>query len=279
MNSYSIPDRTPRSIGTKTRDLFAYRCIRENIEATGVTQSEQLWIYRGLLLLQQEIYLLDRYGETNWTIEPRRLQFLWERLSDRLEYFRPERHHARELLRDISMYQAIELRMRLGELPIRVPLHKFYSLKICDVRLCRRLIASFARRTISPQISRLWYLFDLLTEIADDIHDVQEDSVSFNCNRFMFEAVLSGQAMAYLSYARLISAIRDEAVGLLHGSGQNGQLATEMYGWVVATADEVVADLTTACEASYGSDAITSRANSLTYSSHVRRTLKSSSQR
>jgi DNA helicase IV len=69
----------------------------------------------------------------------------------------------------------------------------FYFYKSCDVKLLRRLIydrnAALAK-VIKPSE---WRTFDLVTEVNDDVVDLQEDTTTINGNRFLISLLQFGK--------------------------------------------------------------------------------------
>ena len=124
-------------IGPKVQPLFLDRCLSEYIHQAGIRQSHSAWITKKLGLLQHSIYELDKYGESNWELSPQELDEIWARILGQLRRWGISHKQSYSITKDIKLYQHIEMDLRRGICPIRIPIHRFYHLKTCDVRLAR----------------------------------------------------------------------------------------------------------------------------------------------
>lgn len=138
-----------------------------------------------LLELQARIYALDDLLERCWEPDPSTLEGLWRQIEEApalAEIPLDERH---ALLGGLEAYLEQELSVRRGARLCDIPIGDFHFRKTCDVRLARDLIyrASHGLEGTLPRAA--WEPLDLLTEVEDDLADREEDSSTFNGNRFL----------------------------------------------------------------------------------------------
>jgi len=175
----------------KIIELFEYRKLPTLISYGGHLWDEQY--YEMLIQLQYDIYLLDEVLESHWEVDMDIIADKWVDIHDDLRALSVPEHMIDKYCNHIYKYQRHELDLRRGKLPTRLSMEYFYFYKSCDVKLLRRLIYDH-----NPQLSRLiptadWRLFDLVTEINDDVVDLQEDVTTINGNRFL---------ISYLQYGK-----------------------------------------------------------------------------
>ncbi len=185
----------PAAIGkiakAKIDDLFSYRLLLWLLGHSKI--SEQDAFLRKLKALQTKIYLLDHYLETTWDLDEKMLTAFWEAIYEDLEAFDLSRAEAVNMCKQIEKYQSHERSMRDKKSPTRFSIRHFYYYKSCDVKLMRSLIY-----LADPSLQRIvrrtdWTDFDLITEVNDDIADLQEDLEIYNANRFMFQLKETGK--------------------------------------------------------------------------------------
>ena len=157
--------------------------------------------YSKLQALQEPIYLLDSYGESTWCINPRRLAAIWTEIISRVQAFGFSGGESAAMANDILRYQSVELSMRAGKLPWTVPIEEFYWLKTCDVRLARTLIGMVARR---ESCLSAWACFDIVSEVSDDLIDVEEDAGTYNGNRVLSTGMGAPFRKEYLEFLEAI---------------------------------------------------------------------------
>lgn len=168
----------------KILDLFALRRLPALLQAAGVSTLDP--IYVSVIQLQQQIYLLDKYLEDHWEIEADELVPLWNNIYREMAELNYSEEQTHDLLSHLKIYEQGELRMRQHHFPHQTQIRPFYYFKSCDVKLVRYILYEYF-----PQIQNVvplnqWILFDLVTELIDDIEDETEDRNAFNGNRFLF---------------------------------------------------------------------------------------------
>ncbi len=170
--------------------LFSYRMIPWMLKASEVGKKKKF--LKRLRLLQDAIYQLDAHLESHWQITRNDLRPYWIKIFNELEKFGIDRQGCVERSKEILTYQARELGLRDGNVPISEDMDHFYFYKSCDVKLMRRLIYE-ADPTLEEKISAgSWADFDLITEVNDDIDDIFEDMLIFNASRFLFSVKIYG---------------------------------------------------------------------------------------
>lgn len=166
----------------KAISLFTARGINSMAEVLGVDAD----VVGRLIELQAKIYALDAYLEDTWKVEAAQLEQYWAAIYDALAAALPnldiDKH---DVLLDVLKYQSQELGTRQGGSPIDIPLTVFYHYKTCDIRLMRTLLCMYAAKPISSIDLTGWYAYDIITEVEDDMDDLQEDTDTFNVNRIM----------------------------------------------------------------------------------------------
>jgi len=163
--------------------LFEYRQLPELIIFGGKTWSESY--YEQLIDLQYHIYKLDHELETNWKVDMKIINNRWTEIYKSLDRLGISRKQHDRYCRHIYKYQKHELDIRNQKLPTRLSMEYFYFYKSCDVKLLRKLIYRH-NPTLAKEIKESeWRLFDLVTEVNDDVTDLQEDIHTINGNRFL----------------------------------------------------------------------------------------------
>ena len=172
-----------KDLRKKIIELFEYRQLPELIRFGGQAWNDDY--YERLIDLQFHIYKLDHELETHWDVDMSVISQRWEKIYEALEALKiPSNLHDR-YCRHIYKYQKHELDIRNKKLPTRLSMEYFYFYKSCDVKLLRKIIYKN-----NPELSKTikesqWRLFDLVTEINDDVEDLQEDLSTINGNRFL----------------------------------------------------------------------------------------------
>ncbi len=191
----------------KTQFLFEIRQIPLFAEAVcGLAAFSQL--ERRLARLQEAVYRLDLFGESRWLISSAELTCVWEPIFSALaEEFGISREEANAICRPIVGYQEVELGLRTGRSALTIPIDRHYHLKKCDVEIQRTLVVRHAGIMPSKVVLARWQLFDVLSEIADDIDDIQEDTHTFNCNRLLTSCVENGASVTKKAYAVAVDAL------------------------------------------------------------------------
>ena len=134
--------------------------------------------------LQLSIYFLDKYFEKTWYVNPNDLKYYWSEIFLSLNKIVPQKENLEYLVRDIRAYQRLEEGIRNLKDFSFINLPQVYHLKTCDVRLARQLIARSANWSLREKHEYLqsWELYDLVSEVCDDLDDLNEDLKTFNGN-------------------------------------------------------------------------------------------------
>lgn len=177
--------KTEMPLIKKIRKLFQYRQLPYLIQASGLEVS----FIEVLIPLQKKIYLLDKYLEYQWVIDTSQIDNKWQEIELELERLGYLPQFIPELLSSFKIYLDRELDIRKDKFPSDISIEEFYLHKSCDVKLHRQIIADRAK--FKPFVHQDWHTFDLITEINDDIDDIQEDADSYNGNRLLFTLNLS----------------------------------------------------------------------------------------
>lgn len=180
------PDEVPHL--SKIKALFDYREIPEYIAFGGIDPHFIEYLYR----IQSSIYDLDDYLEKVWVLENKRIQHYWELMKVELGKLLRKESNVDQYLYQISVYLKREQGLRKRVFSLKTSLKYFYYYKSCDVRLMRRLIHDHCNVNKAKLAPTNWFLYDLVTEVNDDIDDVFEDMDIFNCNRFLFSCLEYG---------------------------------------------------------------------------------------
>jgi len=174
----------------KIIELFEYRQLPTLIKFSKGTWDE--YFYENLIQLQYDIYKLDHELETNWDVDMDIIADRWSRIHADLARLGVPQAKWDNYSNHIYKYQKHELEIRDRKLPTRLSMEYFYFYKSCDVKLLRRLI--YDRNPSLNTVAKTadWRLFDLVTEINDDVEDVQEDTGTINGNRFLISMMQNG---------------------------------------------------------------------------------------
>jgi len=163
--------------------LFEYRKLPQLLDKGNYSKKSTL--YQGLVELQIAIYNLDLYLEANWKIKKSQLNKYWREIYTCLENLGIEKKRGEDYLKHIQRYQKHELQLRTDKMPTNYSLEYYYFYKSCDVKLMRRIIYDYVPRLKKEYSLADWRIFDLITELDDDIEDVFEDLDNINGNYFM----------------------------------------------------------------------------------------------
>ena len=193
------------NLSRKIKDLFDLRLIPDLI-SIGNGKMDSAFLQE-LIDLQFSIYQLDKSLEGQWDINHAQLKKYWHEIIDILSSLGGSRTGIEKQLYRLRVYVEGELAIRNEIYPSFVPIRPFYYFKSCDVKLIRELIyARFSdlERRI-PQSS--WILFDLVTEVNDDISDQLEDRTIYNGNRFLFSLYTHGWEETLEEYRHFVNSI------------------------------------------------------------------------
>lgn len=180
-----------KELRNKIIELFEYRELPKLIAYGGGDWDDQF--YEDLIQLQYDIYMLDYELETNWDVDMSIVDARWKEIHKDLGVLRVSASDYDKYSSHIYKYQKHEIGIREGKLPTRLSMEYFYFYKSCDVKLLRKLIYDG-----NPQLAKViktseWRIFDLVTEINDDVVDLQEDLTTINGNRFLISLLQLGK--------------------------------------------------------------------------------------
>lgn len=172
-----------KELRNKIIELFEYRELPKLISYKNEEWDAQF--YEDLVQLQYDIYLLDHELETNWEVDMSIVGERWKTIYRDLSVLGVDSSKHDSYCAHIYKYQKHELEIRDRKLPTRLSMEYFYFYKSCDVKLLRKLI--YDRNVNLGKVIRPseWRIFDLVTEINDDVVDLQEDITTINGNRFL----------------------------------------------------------------------------------------------
>ena len=179
----------------KIADLFEYRLLPDLINTISDDQKEGL--LDKLYALQTAIYKLDEYLETNWDLSEKKLDKAWQKIYKQLKKLGFEEESAESLCKHIERYQKHEIQLRDGKLPTSINQEYYYYYKSCDVRLMRQIIYELNPELVKKISLADWRIYDLVTEINDDIEDVFEDQKTINGNAFLIRIIEEDLEMAH----------------------------------------------------------------------------------
>lgn len=169
----------------KIKDLFDYRGFPELYKISGADKNTIATLNKQLTDLQAKIYYLDSYLEQNWDLSEKELNRYWKDIHSSLIDLGVKKSDLMDYTNHILKYQKREVELRKNLLPTRLSFDHFYFYKSCDVKLIRRLMCEKL-----PVINFLfkaadWRYFDLVTEVNDDVSDLEEDLTTINGNRVL----------------------------------------------------------------------------------------------
>ena len=227
----------------KIKELFAYRKLTDLMRIAKLDKDRAFVAH--LTEIQFRIYLLDAYLESDWILDPERLNDHWAQIETALRQLVPAPEKLNPLLEEIHEYERIELNCRRNKWPTRERFKKFYTTKSCDVRLIRHLIYRAHPALESIWKEKAWASYDLITEINDDIADLFEDLGTYNGNRFLISILRKGADKAGDRYKAQLASISARAEKYFCKHGQTGE-HDKLYEWTMTRAIETEELLVTA---------------------------------
>ena len=189
----------------KIIELFEYRQLPELITFGGKAFDQEF--YEKLIDLQYHIYKLDHELESNWEVDTRIIKDRWEKIYQSLLALNVPVALHDKYCKHIYKYQKHELDVRQGKLPTRLSMEYFYFYKSCDVKLLRKIIYRNNANLSNTLKESNWRLFDLITEINDDVTDLQEDITTINGNRFLISLKQFGEAETKKIFVKFLKEI------------------------------------------------------------------------
>lgn len=221
----------------KIRDLFAYRRLSDLLSLSNMAKDEKFAHH--LIDVQYQIYMLDGYLESKWEIHKKDLKEYWDAIKDSLRQMGYKKKHISSLVTEIEDYQQIETDCRNDKWPTRVSFKKFYTTKSCDVRLIRHLIYQSHHDLENLWKEKSWVYYDMITEINDDIADLEEDIRTYNGNRFLISILRKGAERTRHDYEQYLRNLTEKARVYFENKlqkGKNKQLAS----WTESRSKETI---------------------------------------
>ncbi len=226
----------------KIKELFKYRKLPILLELAGTSKKEEKVFYGQLIELQAAIYDLDLYLESNWELDDAALKEWWKHIYTKLTALKlPKKKHA-FYVRQILKYQKHEMSIRYGKLPTSYTMEYFYYYKSCDVKLIRQLIYDKFPKLNSHFSLVDWRLFDLVTEMVDDLSDVEEDTEVYNGNRFLISALTKKKKQTFADFDLFLNEI-DRRLEDDKWSEGDLEMLKEWTDEVIFEADEILDEL------------------------------------
>ncbi len=215
--------------------LFTYRRLTDLLKASGLDKNKKF--VNDLIHVQFQIYMLDAYLESQWELKKKEIAILWKAIRESLSAMGYSKKKIDKMVGEIEEYEKIERNCRDNKWPTKESMKKFYTTKSCDVRLIRHLIYEADPKLEDMWKESSWKYYDLITEINDDVSDVQEDINTFNGNRFLISILRKGTDKTRKEYTEYLTHITSDAAEYFTermDRGKNKQLA----GWTGARSKE-----------------------------------------
>ena len=219
----------------KIATLFTYRRLTDLLKAVGLDKNKAL--LNQLVHVQFQIYMLDAYLESEWVLNKKEITILWKSIRDSLTIMGYSKKKVDKLIEEIEEYEKIESNCRKDRWPTKESMKKFYTTKSCDVRLVRKLIYHAEPSLEDKWKESSWRYYDIITEINDDVADVQEDINTYNGNRFLISILRKGTDKTRQEYMEYLADITSGAADYFSERmerGKNKQLAA----WIGARSRE-----------------------------------------
>ena len=225
----------------KILDLFEYRLFPDLIR-TKVNSFEpgQDGFYDQLTELQKRIYYLDAHLEAHTFPDEQILNKLWVQIFEYLSIFGIQEADLSHYTRHIARYQKHELDLRNGKLPMRLSMEYFYYYKSCDVKLLRRLIYEKYQIPDNMMTEGEWKNYDLITEVNDDIADLNEDMGFINGNSFLISLLVYGRKKTEKLFTDFIHDIKREAQKRLLAGRNKNSFVKRVHELTVLRCDETL---------------------------------------
>ncbi|HUR31887.1 MAG TPA: hypothetical protein VMZ69_10680 [Saprospiraceae bacterium] len=214
----------------KVKKLFVYRKLSNLLKASSLDQNKDF--AADIINVQYQIYMLDGYLENQWELNKKDIGLLWDAIKLSLSGMGYDKKAISSMVEEIKDYERIEKNCRKDKWPTKVCMEDFYTTKSCDVRLIRHLIYNAHPDLGNQWKERAWRFYDIITEIHDDIEDVQEDVKTFNGNRFLISILRKGLEKTYKEYNGYLNAITKEAEKYFTAKGDRGQ-NKQLAAWTI----------------------------------------------
>lgn len=225
-------------IRKKITALFSYRKLTDLMAQSGLDKNKTF--VQQLYDLQYSIYLLDAYLESQWDLANEERSVCWKRIETAVSGLHFSPRERKELLKEIRVYEKIELDCRHDRWPTRQPFKTFYTIKSCDVRLIRHILYDAHPALDDLYHEKTWVYYDRITEIHDDIADLHEDLHTFNGNRFLISILRKGQDKTLKQYDLYLRKAGEKAKAYFKPRIKRGE-NHQLYQWTREQADETLA--------------------------------------
>ena len=212
----------------KIRKLFAYRRLSDLLKISKLDQDKDF--VANLINVQYQIYMLDGYLESQWELDKKDLSKYWNTIHISLDNMGYKKKSIEKLVSEIHDYEKIERNCRKDEWPNKVSMKDFYLTKSCDVRLIRHLIYNAHPALSELWSEKSWSYFDIITEINDDVSDMQEDIKTYNGNRFLISILRKGADKTIAKYKSYLTDITDKSNQYFSKKTDQGKYK-QLAGW------------------------------------------------
>lgn len=226
------------SLIKKIKTLFDYRDFDHLYELGGLSNKDKEVLEQKLIRLQQDIYFLDEYLESNWELDRSELKSYWNRIHQSLSNLKVPAKLYDDYSSHIYKYQHHEEQLRQDVDMLRLSMEYFYFYKSCDVKLLRRIIYDYAPKLNKHYSLSDWRYFDLITEVNDDVDDLIEDLSTINGNRLLLLIRQKGIDVARKEFNDFMDVIAQKSTDRLALRGASYQyIHDRTIEQVVATKD------------------------------------------
>lgn len=215
----SVPvDKTTLS---KINKLFRYRRITDLLKAGDLYEDKDF--VANLINVQYQIYMLDRYLESQWDLKKKQINQYWNGIFSALENMGYSTKQIAPMVREIEMYEKIERNCRKDKWPTKLSMKEYYRIKSCDVRLIRHLIYKAQPELKNFWKEKTWIPFDLITEVNDDVADIREDIKTYNVNRYLISILRKGRDRTQKQYHSFLDKNIRKAKELFNAKAEFGK--------------------------------------------------------
>lgn len=211
----------------KILKLFSYRLFPSLYLMGNLSNEEQNDLEKNIFDLQESIYKLDHYLESEWIVDRQHIESCWNKIYSDLRKYGVTDKNLKLYTAHIQKYQEHELELRAGLYPTRFKLEFFYFYKSCDVKLLRRLLYESIRNIKQWASLTDWRYFDLVTEVNDDVEDVFEDMQTINANGFLIYYFRKGESETRRRFIHFLNYIKKQSE--LRFSENPSELQIEIY--------------------------------------------------
>ena len=214
----------------KIKKLFAHRKLSNLLKASGLASNKEF--VSDIINVQYQIYMLDGYLESQWELDKKKIALLWEAIEASLEAMGFSRKQISSMTKEIKDYERIERNMRKDKWPTKESFKDFYTTKSCDVRLVRHLIYNAFPDLGATWKEKAWRFYDIITEINDDIADVEEDILTLNGNRFLISVLRKGLDKTYNQYKEYLTVVSQKANAYFEEKADQGK-NKQLIAWTM----------------------------------------------